>query len=85
MCRRCVFLAFLPAIGLRAGLFRRALPRFMIGMVEHVMPRMMGHCFALLHPDQRRFMLAHCRGMLDEIEAKYERTDPPPQPDPVSA
>lgn len=40
-------------------------------MMECVMPRMMDACFAQMSPERRQFMLAHCRGLLDDVEAKY--------------
>ena len=44
-------------------------------MREDIMPNMMGSCFAQMDPDRRRFMLAHCRGMLDRMEEQYVRAE----------
>jgi hypothetical protein len=40
-------------------------------MMERVMPRMMDVCFGQMSPDRREFMLAHCRGALDDVDKKY--------------
>ena len=77
MRRTALLLVLLAVIGQRTGLIRYLVPRVVTGMAEHVMPRMISHCFALLDRDQRRFILAHCRGALDEMEAKYVRSEPP--------
>ena len=53
---------------------RRKLPELMEHMAEDVMPKMMDACFAQMSPDRRIFMLSHCRGMLDRVEAKYDAT-----------
>ncbi|MEE8337857.1 MAG: hypothetical protein V3R95_07330 [Dehalococcoidia bacterium] len=47
------------------------LARLMEPMMEQVMPRMMDSCFSEMSPERRQFMLAHCRGMLDQVEEKY--------------
>ena len=41
-------------------------------MMENMMPRMMDSCFSQMDGERREFMLRHCRGMLDEMEQKYE-------------
>ena len=33
--------------------------------------RMMDSCFSQMDRERREFMLAHCRGMLDQMEEKY--------------
>ena len=54
-----------------ALIVRQRIPRLMEHMMETVMPKMMGSCFAQMDFDRRRFMLAHCRSMLDQMEEKY--------------
>lgn len=44
--------------------------------MQDVMPRCMDACFARMPPERREFMLAHCRGALDRVEAKYEADEP---------
>ncbi len=46
-------------------------PRLMEHMMEHVMPKMMDSCFVQMGPERRRFMLRHCRSMLDNMQEKY--------------
>lgn len=46
-------------------------------MVLDMMPKMMDSCFSGVDMERRQFMLTHCRGMLDAMEAKYVS---PPQP-----
>ena len=41
------------------------------GMMLNMMPQMMDTCFSGMDKAQREFMLTHCRGMLDAMEAKY--------------
>ncbi len=48
-----------------------SLARLMESMMEQVMPQMMDSCFAQMSPERRRFMLTHCRGMLDQMDEKY--------------
>ena len=40
-------------------------------MMIDMMPRMMDTCFSEMDGERRQFMLAHCRGMLDQMEEKY--------------
>ncbi len=40
-------------------------------MMLKMMPQMMDTCFAEMDQERRQFILSHCRGMLDRIEAKY--------------
>lgn len=54
---------------------RERIPKLMERMIEDVMPNMMDSCFAQMDPDRRKFMLAHCRGMLDRVEEKYVRAE----------
>lgn len=56
--------------GLRGIAFARAMP-LMEHLMENVMPSMMDSCFAAMSPERREFMLGHCRGMLNRVEAKY--------------
>ena len=46
-------------------------PKQLEEMMENMMPRMMDSCFSQMDDERRRFMLGHCRGMLDEMEQKY--------------
>ncbi len=62
------------------GLARRMrgrLPKLMERMMEDVMPNMMGACFAQMKPERRKFMLAHCRGMLDRVEEECVTAEAP--------
>ncbi len=63
----------LVAVGMIAlsGRLRAALAKLMERMMENVMPKMMDSCFAQMDPERRKFMLTHCRGMLDRVEEKY--------------
>jgi hypothetical protein len=65
------------AVGL-ARIAAHGFPVLMEGMMEHVMPRGMGHCFSRMSPERRQFMLEHCRGLLDEMEATYTTAGPEP-------
>ena len=65
-----VALGLLAVGGLRRIVVGRMLT-VMEFMMEHVMPTMMNSCFAAMSPERRDFMLDHCRGMLDQMEAKY--------------
>ena len=40
-------------------------------MMHEMMPKMMDSCFSMMDGEQRRGMLGMCRGMLDQMEAKY--------------
>ena len=40
-------------------------------MMLDMMPGMMDSCFSGMDMARRQFMLTHCRGMLDAMEAKY--------------
>ncbi len=44
--------------------------RIMIDM----MPHMMDICFSEMDGGRRQFMLAHCRGILDQMENEYPAT-----------
>ncbi len=57
----------------------KAAPRLMELMAEKVMPRMMDVCFGQMSQDRRAFMLAHCRGMLDRVDEKYQVSPPSEQ------
>ena len=62
---------------------QRKFPELMEHMMEDVMPDMMDACFAHMGPQRRRFMIAHCRGMLDRMEAKDVGTQPRSEPQPL--
>ncbi len=66
-------LALMIAIGVMRGLIGRSLPRAMESMMEKVMPRVMDARFAQMSDERRRFMLGHCRGLLDQMDEKYMR------------
>lgn len=55
---------------------KRKLPELIDHMAEYVMPNIMDSCFAQMSPARRIFMLAHCRGMLDRVEAKHGAPQP---------
>ena len=57
----------------RAIVGKRA-PELMERMMENVMPQMMDGCFGQMSQERREFMLGHCRGLLDQMDAKYEVT-----------
>jgi hypothetical protein len=65
------------AVAVMLGVARRVVGAKVVGlmdrMMENVMPRMMDTCFAEMSPERREFMLAHCRGALDRVDAKYVR------------
>jgi hypothetical protein len=63
-------LAAVAVLGL-ARRMRERLPQLMERMMEDVMPNMMDSCFAQMDPERRKFMLTHCRGMLDRMEERY--------------
>jgi hypothetical protein len=44
------------------------------GMMVDVLPGLMDSCFASMDADRRRSMLAHCRAMLDDMEARQAAT-----------
>ena len=70
--KRLIVIAGLPSsLAVLARLAQRRLPALMKHMMEHVMPGMMDHCFSRMDREWQEFMLAHCRGMLDQMEAKY--------------
>ena len=65
---------------LAAGVARRLVPDRVLGlfdrMMEDVMPGMMDACFGSMPQQRREFMLDHCRGALDRVEAKYGAAEP---------
>ena len=68
------FLIFMIAAAGALALARtsqKSAPKAMERMMEKVMPKMMDGCFAQMDIERRRFMLSHCRGMLDQMEEKY--------------
>ncbi|MDP6606388.1 MAG: hypothetical protein QF664_09055 [Dehalococcoidia bacterium] len=72
--RRLLFIGLTAALGV-AFVRRLTAPRLwglMETMMEHAMPHMMDACFAQMSPDRRQWMLAHCRGLLDQMAEKYE-------------
>ncbi len=40
-------------------------------MLINIMPRIIDTSFSAMHKGQRKFMLKHCRDMIDKMEAKY--------------
>ena len=71
MKRIMVIAGLFGAIALLARLAQRRVPALMERMIENVMPGMMDHCFAQMDRERQEFMLAHCRGMLDQMDEKY--------------
>ncbi len=69
--------------GITRRIARRKFPVLMDHMMKDVMPDMMDSCVAHMGPERRSFMLAHCRGMLDRMEAKYGGTQPRSEPQPL--
>ncbi len=57
------------AIAVRVAL--GGFPALMERMMENVMPGMMDRCFSGMDRERREYMLRHCRGLLDQMEAKY--------------
>ena len=57
---------------LALGVARRVLRDRIFRLFE----RMMDACFARMPPQRREFMLAHCRGALDSVEARYVAAQP---------
>ena len=43
----------------------------MENMMIDMMPRMMDTCFSEMDTERRKFMLTHCRSMLDQMDEKY--------------
>ncbi len=62
-----------------AKMMGEMMPRMMEKMgsegIEHMMldmmPSMMDTCFSEMDTERRKFMLTHCRGMLDQMDEKY--------------
>ena len=58
-----------------AGMMPRMMEEMGPVQLEHMMvdamPRMMDSCFSSMGRERRESMLEHCRGMLDQMEAKY--------------
>ncbi len=69
--------------GITRRIAQRRFPELMEHMMEGAMPHMMDSCFAHMGTERRSFMLAHCRGMLDRMEAKYGGTQPRYEPQPL--
>lgn len=63
-------------LGIARAVVGRRAPQAMERMMENVMPRMMGTCFAQMSQERREFMLGHCRGLLDAMDEKYQVTRP---------
>lgn len=61
-------------LGIARALLRPRAIGMMERMMEHVMPRMMDACFGQMSEERRKFMLTHCRGMLDHVDEKYRVT-----------
>jgi hypothetical protein len=85
MNRLKIVVATLGALALLVRLARGRSAALIEHMIEDVMPRMMDRCFSEMDAERRQFMLAHCRGMLDEVEAKYVESEPPSASEPASA
>ncbi len=47
-------------------------PEEMTSTMHEIVPRMMESCFSQMNAEQRKGMLSMCRGILDDIEKKYE-------------
>ena len=80
MNRLKIVVATLAALALLVRLARGRSAAVMEHMMEHVMPQMMNRCFSQMDAERRQFMLAHCRDMLDEVEAKYVESASASQP-----
>jgi hypothetical protein len=76
MNRLKIVVATLAALALLIRLARGRSAAVKEHMMEDVMPQMMDRCFSQMDAERRQFMLAHCRGMLDEVEAKYVEPQP---------
>ena len=64
-------LLVIALVVLMAMKLARRIPERSPRLMEHVMPKMMDSCFAQMGPERRRFMLRHCRSMLDNMQKKY--------------
>ena len=76
MKRITIIAGVLGGLGLLARRARRRVPALQEHLMEDVMPGMMDHCFSQMGHERREFMLTHCRGMLDQMEAKYLSVEP---------
>ena len=91
--KRLVFIGIAMAgvmvgLGLARYIVGKRAPALMERMMENVMPQMMDTCFGQMSQERREFMLGHCRGLLDQMDAKYDVTHPAerfvePLPSPV--
>ncbi len=75
MKRLMITAGLLGGLAVLARLAQRRSPALMEHMMENVMPGMMDHCFAQMDRARQEFMLAHCRGMLDQMETKYLKVE----------
>ncbi len=75
MNRLLIIAGLLGGLALLARLARRRVPALQEHMMENVMPGMMDRCFSQMGRERREFMLTHCRGTLDQIEAKYLKVE----------
>ncbi len=83
MKRLIIFASTVAALATLARLAQRRAPALTEHMMENVMPGMMDRCFSEMDEGRRKFMLSHCRTMLDQVEAKYlpaEHDDLPQSP-----
>ena len=78
MSRLKIVVVTLGALAVLFHLVRGHFAGWIEHMMEDVMPSMIDHCFAKMDAERRELMLAHCRGMLDEVEAKYGQSEPEP-------
>ena len=63
-------------VGVARYVVGKRAPELLERMMENVMPRMMDTCFAQMSDERREYMLGHCRGLLDQMDAKYGVTHP---------
>lgn len=63
-------------LGVARYLVEKRAPELIERMMENVMPQMMDTCFGQMSQERREYMLGHCRGLLDQMDAKYAVTQP---------
>ena len=63
-------------LGVARYVVGKSAPELMERMMENVVPQMMDTCFGQMSEERRAFMLGHCRGLLDQMDAKYGVTHP---------
>ncbi len=69
------------ALGVARRILRDRILSLFERLMEDAMPGMMDACFARMPRERREFMLAHCRGALDRVAAKYVASEPPEDED----